>query len=185
MSTSDIWLVNYRHPKDEPLKSITQLPEKEAFSLAKKLFDESPCRAHRRFGPDFAMYYPHRLKTEKWLYDSFTAIGGKPQTEHPFYFALHHCENLYVNFDCGLITRINLKDIDATDVSFTFGDSVAQMDSPNRKDPFLKDKLLEYISLHDNNVEKFLDGIKQPYVCIEAQLWTDKYFNSCCAKLHY
>ena len=178
MSTDDIYLVNYRHSKCEPLKSITQLPKNEAFALAQKIYEDSHCRAHRRFGPDFVWYYPHRLKTEKWLYDRFIEIGGKPQTEHPFYFALDHCENYYVNFDNGLITKINLNDIDKNDVSFTFGDSVAQMESPNKPEPFLKDKLFEYISAFDNNVIDFLESIKSQYVCIEAQLWTDKYFEA-------
>ena len=177
MDKGKLFLVNYRHSKSDPLKSITQLPEQEAFTVAKKLYDESPCRAHRRFGPDFVYYYPHRLKTEQWLYERFLAIGGQPQTEHPFYFALHYCENFNVNFDFGKTTKINLNDIDIFDVSFTFGDSVAKMDSPDRKDPFLKDKLLEYINQFDNDVEKFLDSIKEQYVCIEAQLWTDKYFD--------
>jgi hypothetical protein len=64
------------------------------------------------------------------------------------------------------------------DVSFTFGDSCKEMDSPHRKDLFLKDTLLEHIKLNNNDVEQFLDSIKQQYDCIEAQLWTDKYFNN-------
>jgi hypothetical protein len=52
------------------------------------------------------------------------------------------------------------------------------MDSPDRKNPFLKDKLLEYIIAYDNDVNKFIDSIKGQYICIEVQLWTDKYFVS-------
>lgn len=177
MDINDIYLVNYRHSNCEPLKSITQLSEKEAYTLAKRLYEESPCRAHNRFGPNFEWYYNHRLKTEKWLYERFIAIGGKPHTTNPFYFALHNWEKSHAYFNFGKIIKIGLKDIDICDVSFTFGDSCKEMDSPNRKEPFLKDKLLEFISLNDNNVEKFLENIKQQYDCIEAQLWTDKYFD--------
>ncbi len=178
MGNNDIYLVNYRYNSSEPLKSITQLSEKEAFCVADKLYKESQCKAHRRFGPDFPVYYQHRMKTEKWLYDNFIMIGGKPQISHPYYFAVQFCENLYKNFDCGKAIKIKLDDIDILDVSFTFGDSVAKMDSPDRRNPFLKDKLLEYISIHDNDVNKFIDSIKEQYICIEAQLWTDKYFVS-------
>jgi hypothetical protein len=41
MDGNDIYLVNYRHINCEPLKSITQLPEKEAYELAEKLYKES------------------------------------------------------------------------------------------------------------------------------------------------
>ncbi|HBN83378.1 MAG TPA: hypothetical protein DDZ89_05990 [Clostridiales bacterium] len=177
MNENKIILVNYSYNSSEPLKSITQLSEKEAFAVAEKLYKESQCRAHRRFGPDFPVYYRHRLKTEEWLYDHFVAMGGKPETSHPYYFALQHCESLYRNFEYGKAIKINLSDIHSQDISFTFGDSVAQMGSPERKDPFMKDQLLSYISACDNDVNQFIDSIKEKYVCIEAQLWTDKYFS--------
>ena len=176
MSEPELYLVSYRHFKSEPFKSITQLSEDEAFALAKKLYENSSCPAHKRFGPDFAQYYPHRLMTEKWLYERFKALGGKPQTEHPYYFAFHHCENLYTNFDSGVVTKIKLSDIDISDVSFTFGDSIAQMNRQSNPEPFLKDKLIKYISEFDHHVESFLESVIPRYVCIEAQLWTDQYF---------
>ena len=140
------------------------------------MYGQSRCRAHRRFGPDFPSYYEHRLKVEKWLYDSFVALGGKPQTEHPYYFALQYCENFYCNFDKGAESRIALFGIDPSDVSFTFGDSVAQMEQPTRRPLFLKAGLLEYVRDCGNDIDALLKNIKETYVCIEAQLWTDKYF---------
>jgi len=173
--TDSITLVNYAHTKCTPMKSITQLPEAEAFELAAQLYTESPCRAHRRFGPDFQYYYPHRLKTEKWLHEHFLALGGEPETEHPFYFALHNCESLDRNFEYGTQTQLTLSDIDPRHISFTFGDSIAVMDSPDRREPFTKDDLYTHIAAH-GGVEPFLDSIKNKYDCIEAQLWTDIYF---------
>jgi len=171
-----ITLVNYAHTNCTPMKSITQLPEAEAFALAAKIYAESPCRAHRRFGPDFQYYYPHRMKTEKWLYEHFIALGGKPEAEHPFYFALHACGSLDEYFEYGTQTRLALDGIDPRHISFTFGDSIAVMDSPDRRDPFTKDVLYQYITQHGHNVEQFLDSIQETYGCIEAQLWTDSYF---------
>ena len=177
MSSNDIFLINYRHPNCEPLKSITQLPEKEAFVLAKKLYLESPCRANNRFGSGFAEYYKHRIEMEQWLYDKFTALGGNPQIKNPFYFTLQHSQSLYENFDKGEIIKIKLQDIDDTDISFTFNDSMAKFYSSDWEEPFLKSRLYDLISANENSFDKFLCTIQPRYHYIEAQLWTDKYFN--------
>ncbi len=176
MEIDNIYLVNYRHSASDPLKSITQLPKEEAFTVAKELYKNGHCPAHRRFGTDFQFYYPYRLKVEKWLYENFVSMGGKPQTEHPFYFVVQHCDNLFVNFNSGVVTSFKLNHIDIHDISFTFGDSMAQMEKAEKPVPFLKDTLLEYISTFGNDVEKFVESIKEQYVCVEAQLWTEKYF---------
>ena len=68
-------------------------------------------------------------------------LGGKPETRHPFYFALQYCENLYRNFDKGEEVRLNLEDIDSADVSFTFGDSMAQLERNAEKPLFSKEAL--------------------------------------------
>ncbi len=61
----DVFLVNYRHSASKPMKSISQLPEEDAYKMAAQLYKNYPDRAHRRFGPDFKFYYPYRLKVEK------------------------------------------------------------------------------------------------------------------------
>ena len=71
------------------------------------------------------------------------------------------------------ITKINLKDIDISDICFAFGDSYVDFKS---NPPFLKDKLMEYIS-QQGNIENFLESIQNGKIfMIEAHLWTDKYF---------
>lgn len=169
-------LVNYRHSSSAPLKSITQLPEREAFEVAKALSARSECFAHRRFGADFPMYYEHRLRTEEWLYAQFVELGGAPETRHPYYFALERCESLKRNFECGQEIRLPLDIIDDKHVSFTYGDSVAVMNEPIRKPPFLKAELLARIDECGGDVNAFLSAIYAPYKLIEAQIWTDKYF---------
>lgn len=172
----NLYIVNYCHNDCLPLKSITQLSKEEAFLMAKELSKKDKCRALNRFGDDFPGYYQHRIRTEQWLYEHFIAIGGKPQTRHLFYFALHQSEDLNKNFNYGKIIKVPLDDIDSDDISFTFGDSVAKFDVPERRNPFLKGKLYEYVNSYNNDVEKFLVSIKEQYIIIEAQLWTDKYF---------
>ncbi len=144
--------------------------------MAKELSDKNRGVAFNRFGEDYKGYYPHRIRTEKWLFDCFVALGGKPQTRHPFYFVLHGSDMLYKWFGEGSATKLLLSDIASCDISFTFGDSMSKMDKPERKDPFLKETLFDLINAHNGNVECFLNAIKEQYTYIEAQLWTNKYF---------
>jgi hypothetical protein len=77
---NNIHLVNYRTAKCEPLKSITRLPKKEAFEVAKSLHEANhrdTTDGFKRFA-DFDTYYPHRIKTE-----SMTAVN-KPD-EFPLF----------------------------------------------------------------------------------------------------
>ncbi len=169
----EIYIVNYCNPNCTPLKSITRLPEIEAFLLAKKLSEQYKGEAFYRLA-DFANYYPRRIRTEKWLHDWFTKLGGEPETEHPLYFVLQRSDYLYEWFDSGPITRLPLSSINVKHISFTFGDSNSKMGKPERKNPFLKNTLFELIS-HYGNIDTFLDSIKDQYKYIEAQLWNDSY----------
>lgn len=173
----DIYIVNYCHAGCVPLKSITQLSEAESFTIAIGLSQKNEGVAFNRFGEDYKGYYPHRIRTEKWLYDCFVSLGGTPETEHPYYFVLQGSDMLYNWFGKGTTTKILLSNIEPCDISFTFGDSMSKMDKPERKDPFLKNRLYEFIDSYNGNIDYFLDSIKGQYTYIEAQLWTDKYFD--------
>ena len=170
----DIYLVNYCSPGCPPLYSITRLSKQKAFALAKELATENKGASFGRFA-DFENYYPRRIRTEKWLYDCFISLGGKPVTKHPLYFVLHGSDYLNEWFDKGKITKICLNNIDSKHISFTFGDSMAKMNKPERKDPFLKETLFELINKYNGDVSIFLDSIKEQYTYIEAQIWNDVY----------
>jgi hypothetical protein len=182
MNTNDIYLVNYRVQSVEPLMSITRLPEKEAFELSDKLYKANPYDGYeQRFGPNFEGYYHHRIKTEKWLYEEFIEIGGKPQTKHPLYFFVHVwdvAEKAWEGKAVKVVEKIALSKIDICDVSFLFGDSMAMLNNHNRSPLFLKDELLELLAKNGNNVEVLLDSINQQFghKIIEAQIWNDNYF---------
>ncbi len=169
----DLYIVNYRNPSCAPLQSITRLPEAEAFALAKMLSANHQGTAFGRFA-DFVHYYPKRIRTERWLYEHFLALGGEPATEHPLYFVLQGSEYLNGWFDNGSVTKLPLAAIDAKHVSFTLGDSMSKMDKPERRDPFLKDSLFERIG-HSGGVDRFLREIKAQYNYVEVQLWQDAY----------
>lgn len=173
-----IYILNYCSPGCEPLKSITQLNETNAYDFAKVLSANNSGTAFHRF-VDFSNYYPKRIRTEKWLYDCFVNSGGKPTTSHPYYFVLHGSEYLNKWFGEGKITKLILNDINTKDISFTFGDSMARMDNPERKDPFAKEKLLELIERYDNNIELFISNTCKDFNYIEVQLWNDIYLKDC------
>lgn len=169
-----IYIINYCSAGCEPLKSITQLNEANAFDFANELSVNNSGTAFNRFN-DFINYYPKRIRTEEWLYDCFVSLGGKPTTRHPYYFVLHGSDYLNKWFGEGKITKLLLNDINTKDISFTFGDSMARMDNPKRKDPFLKETLLELIKKYENNLDLFISNMCQDYHYIEVQLWNDIY----------
>ncbi|WP_461246404.1 hypothetical protein [Treponema sp. R6D11] len=167
----EINIVHYCHSLCMPLQSITELPETEAYKLADKLATNN-ATAFCRF-KDFRNYYPRRIETEKWLYNWFLKLGGKPKTEHPLYFVLEKSDYLNEWFDKGKIIKIPLSKIEAEHISFTLGDSCANFDKNNRQDPFLKDKLYKMIEENKGNVNELLEMINQKYNYhyIECQLW--------------
>jgi hypothetical protein len=181
----NLFLVNYRTIKCERLKSITRLSEKEAFEAAAKLYEENhrdTTDGFQRFA-DFDTYYPHRIKTEKWLYDQFIAAGGKPQTRHPLYFFVHEWDAVERAWDGKVekvVEKIALDDIDPYDVSFVMGDSMKAVNQPDDFPLFMKDELLALINSHDNDINKLLDFAYQQadMRAIEAHIWNDKYFKS-------
>jgi hypothetical protein len=182
----DIRLKYYCHVDNEPLKSITQLCEKDALDLAIKHRDENPCNAHGRFGSistfdeNFVDYYNHRKKVEKLLYERFISLGGKPQIMSPYYFFVQDLSwvmNIIrdeINNGIAKIIEVNLKDIDIFDISFVLGDSTIVANSDDWDNLFLKDTLMKSIAQYDG-FENYFNSIKPQYPFIEAQLWTDKY----------
>jgi hypothetical protein len=168
-----IFIEHYCNPKCTPLESITRLSKDEAFILAGKI-SKIEGRSSNRF-VNFEKYYIKRIKTEKWLYDTFLSLGGNPNNSHPIYFVLNENNEINEYFGNGTIIKIPLEEINEKDICFTFGDSTAEIDNPNREKPFLKNELYEHIKFYDNDVNKFLKIIKEKYFYIEAQLWSDKY----------
>ena len=172
-----ICLLNHRPHSYTPFKSIMRLPREEAFALAAKLYEDKTCTANIRFGADeFANYYETRLKAEERLYNKFTSLGGKPEENHPLYFYVHGWD-LSKKFWADCVTeKLELDDIDACDISFTFGDSHVENDNPENNRLFMKDELMELVAEH-GGIEALIAHVKGQlgYGMIEAQLWNDAY----------
>ncbi len=172
----ELFIISYCHKNCTPLRSITRLSETEAYKKAKELSEKNQDTAFGRFA-DFKNYYPKRIHTENWLYNQFIQLGGQPETEHPLYFVLHGNDYLDNWFSNGEITKLSINNIDNRHISFTFGDSMAKIDKPERKDLLLKEDLYRYINDYNSDIERFLDSIKDKYIYIEAQVWSDLYLN--------
>ena len=161
----ELELVNYRCPGSETIRSISRLPRNEAMTAARALYAQSPCSAHRRFGPDFPGYLDARLEIEAWLYERFLAIGGQPETAHPLYFAVQNCDSLRRNFANSREYRVKLSQIDPRKVSFTWGDNMAQRERDALRPPFLLDDLLREINGNEN-AASFFERVSMRYACI-------------------
>lgn len=174
MLTNNLYLVHYCHPNCKPFQNIMRLPEKEAFSLAKKLAKENPdTTAFYRFA-DFAHYYPLRLGADAYLYDHFIRLGGKPKEKHPLSFVLQGCAYLDQWFGHGASCQIELSEIPSDSISFSLGDSCAQYEKTGRIRLLTKEQLLTQMNRFEGSAENFMKEVSQPYSYIEAQLWDDR-----------
>ncbi|MDO5156125.1 MAG: hypothetical protein Q4D51_09190 [Eubacteriales bacterium] len=171
---SKLTLVNYCHPDCVPLKNIMRLPKLQAFQMAKQFADSHPeTTAFYRFA-DFENYYNLRVEQDKYLYDTFLALGGNPKEEHPLSFVIEGSDYLSDWFGNGIETRILLSKIAEEHISFTLGDSGAEF-GRNKSVELLTLKQFEKL-LHEQSGDynDFMKKIGKQYV--EVQIWSDEYF---------
>lgn len=174
INIDELHIVNYCHPNCKPLQNIMRLPEEEAFAMAYKMAAENPdTTAFYRF-VDFEHYYPHRIETDKTLYNSFVSLGGKPKEKHPLSFVLQGSEYLNKWFDNGTVIKIPLKDIPSAFVSFTYGDSNATLNRTGVITVLTKEMLLSSIIEYPGTLDEYMSEIEKKYHYIEVQLWNDE-----------
>ncbi len=166
-------LVNYCHPDCVPLKNIMRLSKEEAFKMAKTLSDAHPeTTAFYRFS-DFENYYKLREAQDKYLYDEFIKIGGKPETKHPLSFVIEGSKYLEDWFGNGIETRIPISGIDKKHISFTMGDSGAEYGRNGSVRLFGLQDMAELLAKQTGDYNDFLNTYGKHYV--EVQLWSDEY----------
>lgn len=172
-SEIDMYLVHYCHPSCAPFQNIMRLPKEDAFMLAERLAKENPnTTAFNRFA-DFVNYYPLRHKTDEYLYNNFIRLGGRPKERHPLSFVLQGSAYLDNWFGKGASHKLRLDEVSADSVSFTLGDSCAQLERAGKIQQITKQQLLNMISDFDGGEEAFVKHIAERYTYIEAQLWDD------------
>jgi len=174
INVDELYIVNYCHPNCVPLKNIVRLPKEEAFAFAYDISSKNQGQAFYRFA-DFENYYPLRMETDRYLYNAFISLGGKPKVEHPLSFVLQGSEYLFKWFGNAIITRIPLIRIPSEYISFTYGDSAATLKRTGGVTLLTKDMLLESISRYNGTIDEFMLEIEEKYHYIEVQLWNDDY----------
>ena len=154
-------------------KNIMRLSKEEAFKLAKDFANIHPnTTAFYRF-TDFENYYKLREAQDKYLYDVFVSLGGKPETKHPLSFVLEGSRYLSEWFGNGIETRIPVCGIDEKHISFTLGDSGAEYGKNGSGKLLTVRDLEELLSEQNGGFNDFLKAIGKHY--FEAQLWSDEY----------
>lgn len=168
----DLYITHYYFAGTDPWKNIMNLPEDEAFRMAGELAAAHPdTTSFGRFA-DFKNYYPRRKAADEYVREKFIAIGGRPELDHPFSFVLLECEYLRKWFSDGESFRISLAEIPDEVISFTVGDSCAQIERGMTPEVFTKQMLLQRIYEHDGSPEKYLEEVLNPFAYVEVQLWT-------------
>ncbi|HWT27741.1 MAG TPA: hypothetical protein VN131_07360 [Mobilitalea sp.] len=179
MLMDNLYLTNYCETGGLPFRSITRLPEKKAYDMARMLSEKTTSRKNR-YGDYFDTYYHKRLRTEEWLYDEFIKLGGKPETEHPIYFVLTENQSLNDYFGNGIVNRISLSSISSEHISFTPRDSMHLMDMGRYENTVWRiETLIKMFNESGMTISNFIDNItakyERPGGYIEVQLWSDRY----------
>lgn len=189
LKIEDLTIVHYCHKNCIPFLNICRLPKEEAFALAYKMAAANPdTEGFYRFADTpqgFENYYPRRMMTDEYLYDSFISLGGKPKEKHPLSFVLHGSEFLDKYFGNGMAIKIKLNSIPSEYISFTLGDSMVMLfrkDGVRRTEiqhgkliMYTKEMLLNAISGYNGTLDDYMKYITDKYKYIEVQLWNDDY----------
>ncbi len=166
-------LVYYCHPSCVPFQNIMRLPREEAFWLAQEIAEKTPgIRALYRFA-DIENYYALRSQTETLLYEKFLQMGGKPKERYPLYFVLQGSDHLDESFGKGRVFRLPLEAVSSDVVSFSIGDSCAQVAKDGDIRMLSKEQLLSGLAQYDGNTAAYQRDVLGEYNYMEVQLWDD------------
>ena len=166
-----LYVVHYYYPGTDPWKNIMNLPKKEAFRIAAELAGRYPdTTSFGRFA-DFENYYPQRKKADEYVREAFICLGGRPELLHPYSFALSECEYLRKWFSEGEKLVLNLSDIPEDQISFTIGDSCAQIINGMKPEVLTKEMLMKRIADCGNSLDTFLKSSLGKFAYVEVQLW--------------
>ena len=103
--------------------------------------------------------------------NQFVALGGKPILAHPYSFTLMECEYLRKWFSNGEKLVLDLDSIPDDQVSFTIGDSCAQITNGTEPEVLTKEMLMKRIHDCGDSVNSFLEGSLGKFAYVEVQLW--------------
>lgn len=164
-------ITHYYPQNSKPFQSITNLSTLSQKKII-KTFIPNTNRAFKRF-KDYNTYISNRLKTEEWLYNDFTKLGGIPLIKHPIYFV--YGESAYLRRCFGkntLAMQLDITHIPNTDISFTLRDSVQlYLSTIEPHNIYNIEGLNGWINSYFANIDQLEKYMNQQHIYIEAQLW--------------
>lgn len=175
---TDLYITHYSYPGTDPWLNIMNLPEEEAFRVAKELADAHPeTTSFYRFA-DFVNYYPLRKAADEYVRNRFIELGGKPELGHPYSFVIGRCEYLREWFSDGEKIMLGLDAIPSEQISFTIGDSCAVLGKGMEPEVLTKEMLLSEIE-ESGSLEAFCEKRLGKYAYVEVQLWQRPRYRYC------
>ncbi|WP_127585574.1 hypothetical protein [Paenibacillus koleovorans] len=109
---------HYFEASEGPFRSLTELPEKDAESVLRRLRERGKSFASQRA----ADYLTIRRELEQRVRGEFQAKGGRPVTRVPVSMTLGPCPWIQSWYESGQFVRIPLSDLQPSAISFTYGD---------------------------------------------------------------
>ncbi len=172
-----MYISHYSCSKHNCLKRITDNNIIEIYIISSQL-GQLTGTAYERFRAIYN-YYPKRLETEKWLYDEARKIGVHPSYKSPWYFVLGDSPVLQAGFGANSYQyKIDLDLINSKDISFSIGDSMGVYYLPTvYKVLYTKEDIINMSNNHILDLPYEYQLLQPKHRYIEAQLWTDKYFD--------
>ncbi len=169
-------LYHYYDKRSGPFKSLTELPEEEAFSVLQKVKKERPNSFASQRDMD---YIVKRKKCETLVKKQAGEKGIIMDISSPHYMVVEACPWLESWFEEPGVIAIPIERFDTSKISFTYGDSMPTF-SPRvndgkeyRKKVYTYDEILDIIDKYGLPQDWNADGSHGPERYIEAQVWTD------------
>ena len=172
-----LYLFHYYDKRSGPFKSLTALPEKEAFTVLERIKQDRPSSLSAQRDID---YISKRMNCERIVREEAVKKGILMDILSPHYLVVEHSPWLSSWFEDPGVIKIPIEEFDTSKISFTYGDSMPTF-SPRvkdrkeyRKKVYTYDEILDIIARYGLPQDWNDDGSHGPERYIEAQVWTDE-----------
>ena len=172
-----LYLYHYYDKRSGPFKSLTALPEKEAFTVLERIKQDRPSSLSAQRDID---YISKRMNCERIVREEAVKKGILMDTLSPHYLVVEHSPWLSTWFEDPGVIKIPIEEFDTRKISFTYGDSMPTF-SPRvkdgkeyRKKVYTYDEILDIIARYGLPQDWNDDGSHGPERYIEAQVWADE-----------
>ena len=172
-----LYLYHYYDKRSGPFKSLTALPEKEAFTVLERIKQDRPSSLSAQRDID---YISKRMNCERIVREEAVKKGILMDILSPHYLVVEHSPWLSTWFEDPGVIKIPIEEFDTRKISFTYGDSMPTF-SPRvkdgkeyRKKVYTYDEILDIIARYGLPQDWNDDGSHGPERYIEAQVWTDE-----------